>query len=356
MMKAPILATLASLLFVAAIGAAGTSSTPQTNVLQNININLTVYQQNATNATRVTDKVTTFNTKDFIEALGVVTGTNFGTSAKLVFSTVYGSVTQTIGSATYVTVLSSNWSLPANTETLSVDGSLIYSPFSTITITSNQTATGSVATNVILTPNGSVTNNTNSGFVTTLTPSVAGGVTNIALLVQQETSPAPTETVLSEISSGVGILYGPENTFFPVSDYLTFSTNSAEIVVESGSGLNTTNELTSSNLTAQTAYSIQGLNINYFTASSGSTNNLMLGLTGFVRQSMKVDHIGKKASVDVFGAGASWNAIGPGYAGGTFTTNSSNAIPILSAGYLTNASPIVAEGTVTVSFLKNLAQ
>jgi hypothetical protein len=57
---------------------------------------------------------------------------------------------------------------------------------------------------------------------------------------------------------------------------------------------------------------------------------------------------------DIFGASSTWNVNGSGYAGGTYTTNTTS-VPIFS-GFLTNANPIVVEGSVNVSFLKNLVQ
>ena len=94
----------------------------------------------------------------------------------------------------------------------------------------------------------------------------------------------------------------------------------------------------------------------YFTPS-GPTN-LTLNLQGFVKQALKVDLLGgrgtNKAYEDIFGASSTWNVIGAGYAGGTYTTNQTS-IPILS-GFLTNANPVVVEGAIKISFLENLAQ
>jgi hypothetical protein len=119
--------------------------------------------------------------------------------------------------------------------------------------------------------------------------------------------------------------------------------------------------LTVTNLASQTGFSIQYLQINYFTPT-GPTN-LTLNLQGFVKQTLKVDTLaakkGTNAAVveDIFGASSTWNVNGSGYAGGTFTTNPTNAVEVGNlGGYLTNASPIVVEGSVNVSFLKNLPQ
>ena len=120
------------------------------------------------------------------------------------------------------------------------------------------------------------------------------------------------------------------------------------IVTEAGSGLNTTNAEVSS----QTGFSVQNLNINY-----GGPTNLVLNLLGFVKQTLKVDILSSRnrtktvADID----NSAWNLIGSGYSGGTFTTNYTTA-PVGQLGYLTNANPVVVQGAMTVSFLKNLPQ
>jgi hypothetical protein len=364
----PLISAALALWAAAATATAATAVTyTQTNVLQNINLQLTIYQQGATNAKKVADQVISYTTKSLIAALGAATGSNFGNGAKLVQSTVYANATITTGSPNLSTVLSTNLALATNSF-LSVGGIPYYGFFydsdsnnAGIETISNNTIngefSGGIATNVLSvvtggTTNESVTINTNVGCFTTITPSTndSGIVTNVQIVTQE----APTESVLTNVSSSIDILYGTTNALFPVTNYLSFSTNSAEIVVETGSGLNTTN----ANLASQTGFSIQGLSINYF-APTGSTN-LTLSLQGFVKQALKVDTLaakkGTNAAVieDILGASSTWNVIGSGFAGGTYTTNPTS-VPIL-GGFVTNASPIVVEGTVNVSFLKNLPQ
>jgi hypothetical protein len=351
--------------------AATATAATQTNVLQNINLQLTIYQQGATNngGTKVADQVTSYTTKSLIAALEAVTGSNFGPGAKLVQSTVYSDVTIPIPSAVPSTILSTNLALATNSY-LNIGGGgvnfygVYYGNPGILTISGDTFITfpgGNITGNVVSlvtggTTNESVTISTNVGCITTITPSTNGSeaVTNV-LIVTQET---PTESVLTDVSSSIDILYGTTN-LYPVTSYLSFSTISpAEIVVETGAGLDTTNALTVTNLASQTGYSIQGLAINYLTPTG--SNNLTLSLQGFVKQALKVDTFaarkGTNAAVaaDVFGASSTWSVNGSGYTGGTFTTNATPA-PIFT-GFLTNASPVVVEGSVNVSFLKNLMQ
>jgi hypothetical protein len=362
----------AALAWMAAVATAtaGSSVTyTQTNVLQNINLQLTIYEQGATNANgrSVADQVFSLTTKSLIEALGIVTTNNFGTGAKLVRSAVYAGVV--IPSGPYSTVLLTNLALATNAY-LNVGGSRFYGSNSVysvpeIVVINGNTfivnGVGTIKSDVVSTVGDdpadiSVPINTNIGFITTITPSTnsSGDVTN-ALIVTQN---APTKSVLTNVSSGIDILYGAANTLYAVDNYVSFSTNSAQIVVETGSGLNTTNALTVTNLASQTGYSIQGLSINY-AVPTGSTN-LTLTLQGFVKQALKVDILAAKKGTntavveDIFGASSTWNVIGSGYVGGTFTTYPT-AVSIL-GDYLTNARPVVVEGSVNVSFLKNLPQ
>jgi hypothetical protein len=347
-----------------------TAAKAQTNVLENINLQLTIYQQGATNSTgrKVADQVTSYTTKSLIAALEAVTGANFGAGAKLVQSTVYANETIPTGPAVVSTVFSTNLALATNSY-LNIGGGEInfygtagnpgILTISNDTIISPGEFSGGIPTNVLTVVTGgtngeSVTIETSD--LTTLTPSTDtnGFVTNVAVLTEQ-VSPGPTESIFTNVSSSIDILSGTTN-LYPVTNYVSFSTISpAEIVVETGSGLNTTNALTVTNLASQTGYSIQGLAINYFTPAG--SNNLTLSLQGFVKQSLKVDTLaarkGTNAAVvaDIFGASSTWSVNGFGYAGGTYLTDPTTAL-----GYLTNASPIVVEGSVSVSFLKNLAQ
>jgi hypothetical protein len=360
-----------------AAAATATAATTQTNVLQNINLQLTIYQQGATNSKKVTDQVASYTTKSLIAALEAVTSQQFGAGAKLVQSTVYSNVTVPIGPAVISTNLSTNLALAANSY-LNVGGDKFfygyfdsnYNNAGIMTISNNTIITGPYAggipNNVLSVVTGGITNTNESvaietNALTTLTPSTngSGAVTNV-LVVTEQVATGPTESILTNMPSSIDILYnGAANTLYPVTNYLSFSPISpAEIVVETGSGLDTTNALTVTNLASQTGFSIQGLTINY--SSPTGSNNLTLSLQGFVKQALKVDTLaakkGTNAAVvaDIFGASSTWNVIGFGYAGGTYTTNPTS-VPIF-FGYLTNASPIVVEGSVNVSFLKNLAQ
>jgi hypothetical protein len=356
-----------------AAAATTTSAATMTNVLQNIDIQLTIYQQGATNSegTKVADSIIFFTSKKLIEAVGAITGNNFGSDAKLVQATVFSNVIIDTGPGVFSNYLSTNLALPATNGSLYINGSITSLGTNIGTITTNQLTESdgiqiTIHSDIVaaaFNTNEYVTINTNEGFVTTLTPSTngLGMVTNIAVLTQLQVRPPPTKSFLTNISSSIDILYGgTANSLYPVTSYLSFGTNSPEIVVETGSDLNTGAPLTVSNLVSQTGFSIQNMQINYFTLSG--SNNLTLALLGFVKQALKVDVLSanrtNRAVEDIFGASSSWNVIGSGYSAGTYTTNPTPVAISMgdSIGYVTNASPIVVEGTVNFSFFKNLAR
>ena len=355
---------------------AGTSTVnyTQTNVLQNVNLQLTIYQQGPTNSNgkKVAAQITSYTTKNLIADLSAITGQQFPAGSKLVLSTVYASATVPVSTGIYSTVLSTNLALGTN-DVLNVGGVPLFYGFNgdsgILTISSNTITSqslGSIPSNMTTntvtdagSPSESVTINTNSGSITTITPSTNGtgdyeDVTNVLIVTQQ----APTIVVFTNISSSIDILNpGAPATLFPVDNYLSFGTNgSAEIVVETGTGLNTTNALTVTNLVSQLGFSVQGLTISNYSIATGS-NILTLNLMGFVKQSLKVDtlysHGTNKIVADIFGANSTWNVFGAGYTGGLYFTN---LVPFGTSVYLTNAIPIVAEGSINVSFLKNLPQ
>jgi hypothetical protein len=348
------------------------AASAQTNVLQNINLQLTIYQQGVTNSTgtKVFDQVTSYTTKNLIAALEEATGQTFGNSAKLVFSTPYSNIVVPI----YSTNFSTNLALGANSY-LSVGGiNFLFGFFDSnyynagiMTISNDTFITGAfpggIASNVLSVVTGGVTTQSvtiQTNALTTLTPSTDtnGVVTNVAVLTEQLVSET-TEPILTNGSSSIDILYNTTN-LFSVNNYLNFSQISpAQILVETGDGLNTTNTLTVSNLASQTGFSIENLDINCFTPTS--SNILTLILQGFVKQAMKIDVLApRKGSTaagvaDIFGASSTWNVNGFGYAGGTIaTTPTSVQFPPNSSVYLSNAVPVIVEGSVSISFLKNL--
>ena len=355
----------------------------QTNVLQNINVQFSIYQQGTVNATgtKLPDKVTSFSTKNLLSALSAVTGVNFGTGAKLVQSTVYAVTNLTIGSPGYSNSFSTNLAIATNGY-LTVGGVPLYGTATGdigIEVISNNSFTttstgfalvGQLETNIVSDVAGASTNSitiyTNGPFgaLTTFTPSTndAGFDTNVLVVSQVQVSDAPNTNIFTNVSTSIDVLYGgTENLLYDVSDYLIFSsTNSPEIVVESGVGLETANP----GLISQTGYCISNLLISYFTTNSA--NNLNLNLTGFVKQALKVDvlsgHGPTAVAEDIFGASATWSVIGFGYSGGGFipSTTDPSAVPVYLEGdffgYLTNTTPVVVQGTVSVSFLKNLPQ
>jgi hypothetical protein len=336
----------------------------QTNVLQNVALQFTIYQQGITNANgkKVSDQVTAYTTKSFITAIANLTANNFGSGPKLVLSTVYSNATVVSGS--FSNVFSTNLALATNAY-LTIGSTRFYGPnglYTTnevITISNNNaypaaSSPFSLSSDVISTAgdptNFSVTINTNLGYVTTLTPSPGGSatVTNVAI----STAVASTETVLTNVAADFDILYGKDNTLFPVDDYISLATNnSPEIVVETGLGLNTTAPLTVTNLISQMGFSLGGLNISYPVQAVGGSNILTLDLTGFVKSNLKVDdlyvHGTNRIAEDIYGANSTWNVIGSGSAGGVYLTNGTFT-------FLSNASPVVVQGSINISFLKNL--
>ncbi|MGP8201040.1 MAG: hypothetical protein ACLQU4_16230 [Limisphaerales bacterium] len=372
----------------ALLPAAASAQTTQTNVLQNINLQLTIYQQGSTNSNgrKVADQVTSYTTKNLITALEAATGQSFGNGAKLVQSTLYSNITVNIAPIAFSTNFSTNLALATNSY-LDVGGTPVYNIDANagVVVISNGVfisgENGNIDTNVLSVVTAGVTTESvtfDTNVFTILTPSTDtnGIVTNVAVLNEQATS-WTTESILTNSPSSIDILSGSAN-LYPINNYLSispsstevvvetgaslesgahsFSTNSAEVVVETGAGLNTTNAV----LASQTGFSIQNLAINYFTPT-GSTN-LILNLQGFVKQALKLDTLaakrGTNAAVvaDIFGASSTWNVIGFGYAGGTYTNNpDSGSVPIFS-GSLINPAPVVVEGSVSISFLKNLAQ
>jgi hypothetical protein len=349
----------------------------QTNVLQNITLQLTIYQQGAVavGGKKLPDKVTSFNTKNLISALEGVTGTNFGAGAKLVQSTVYANANITTGSPGFSNGITTNFSLATN-ETLNVGGATLFGIFGdpgVVVISSNSFISnyaGSLSTDVVSTTNNSLIINTNAGYITTLTPTTNGSgaledVTNVAVSSQLQVSNAPSTNVFTNVSTSIDILYGgTANLLYPITNYMAFFTNSQEIVVEAGVGLDTATPA----LTSQSGFSISNLLVSYFTTAS-ATNNLNLNLTGFVKQAMKIDvlsgHGASEVAEDIFGASSTWSVIGSGYSGGSFssTNTAGTAVPVANyvdgifvPGYLINPNPIVVQGTVTLSFLKNLPQ
>jgi hypothetical protein len=364
-----------------ALGAVATAAmvTPaaaftQTNVLQNVNVQFTIYKQGQVSSTgkKLPDVVTSFSTKNLIGALEGVTGVNFGAGAKLVISTVYADTNITIGSPGFSNTITTNLALATN-EVLNVGGASLYGIYGnpgTIVISGNSfisNYSGTLDTNVVSDSNDSVTIDTNAGFITTLTPSTNGSgafadVTNILVNSEYQVSNAPTTNVFTNVLNSIDVLYGgAANLLYPVTNYITFFTNSPEIVVEGGINLGTTSPA----ITSQNGFSISNLLITYFTTTS-ATNNLNINLTGFVKQTLKIDvlsgHGATEVAEDIFAASSTWSVIGSGYSGGSFT-DTPTGVPVSNyvdgnyvAGFLTGTTPVVAQGTVTVSFLKNLAQ
>lgn len=359
---------LSAVAMLLALASVAKGAPTETNVLQEINLQLTIYQQGTTNSagTKVSDIATDFTSKSLIADVEAAAGGDFGPTAKLVQSTVYSNATIALGPASYTTVLSTNLPLATNGY-LNVGGAQLYNAFNNagiVVITNNvlpPPVVGTMANDLVSaeTSGGvstaSVTINTNAGYITTLTPITNGSgsqydVTNVLILTQQVSQ--ETTNVLTNISTSIGILYGTDNTLYPITN-LVLSANSPQIIVETGGGLDTANGYVAS----QSAFSISNLVIDF--TANGPTN-LYVSMQGFVKQALKIDtlysHGATKVVEDLYDGSSTWSLIGSGFAGGTYSTNNEGTfiqgLPV----YLTNGSPVVAQGSLTLSFLKNLAQ
>jgi hypothetical protein len=378
-------AALALLAAAAAASVTPAAAFTQTNVLQNVNVTFTIYQQGTVSSTgrKLPDKVTSFTTKNLLAALEDVTGINFGAGAKLVQSTVFASETIATGAPVYSNAVSTNLAVATNVGYLNVGGpsganlygfnftnpagGLLVLVISNSTFISNYD--GTLTTNIVSNIGGPTTNSVaidTNGGLTILTPSLngSGQLTNVLVFTEQLVSNAPTTNVFTNVSSTLNVLYGgTANNLYPLTNYIEFFTNSAEVVTESGLGLDTTNGV----VTSQSGFSISNMLVSYF--STDSADNLNIYLTGFVKQSLKIDTLSGRGatavSEDIFGASATWNVIGSGYSGGGFIASSTDPTAVFVtnyvdgnfvAGYLTNTTPVVVQGTVSISFLKNLPQ
>jgi hypothetical protein len=346
-----------------------------TNVIQNVSLQLTVYQQGPTNTqgTKITTKPVQYTTKSFIQAIQAVSGQTFSPDARLVRSTIFSNITVNNFSSNNLAVVppASNFyvfigATNVGEEVFTADGGSAV--LSNNTFVSGFSGSITLTTNLVVNATNSsvaVTFITNAGYETTFIPATnsVGLLTNIAVVSQQSGISNVSQSVFTNVTSTMAIMYGRENNFYPVSNYIVLGTNSPEIVTETGVGLYTNNGATPA-LNSQTAYSISNLTVNYF--APNGTNSLSLNLQGFVKQSLKVDVFSKHGRsvvfADIHGANSSWTVLGMGYTGGVFSSNGpGTAVTNIVAGnpvtgFLSNTVPIVAEGTINMTFLENLAQ
>jgi hypothetical protein len=421
------LATFAIAILVAGATATAFAAT-KTNVVENINVNLTVYQQyvpgssgygtaatGGTNATgtKLLDHVSTLTSKDIIGSLITVTGTNFGNSAKLVLVTTYSNIVST--NAPYLTngetisnvTVSTNGdpTVAVNVGGVSVASNIFETTNLVVTndrgfvyILAGDSFEGSLTTNTVMVlSNGAAistnTINTNGGYLTTIAASPTNGqITNVSITTQVGTVSNLFEAVYGP---NVNVMWGTAAApvFTDVNNYVSGYFSDA-VQAQSDKDLadgfypNSTNaalyNLYVSNLTAETAVGIANFYLGYFTtATSGTgTNNLLLNgnygsnPSGFNKVSLKVDTLKAKshdsAAVveDIYDATATATVSGSGYIGGTYIpTNAGSGIDvgnyateykpgtnIVITGGITNAVPIVVDGTISVTFLKNLPQ
>jgi hypothetical protein len=416
---------------------AAATTTTNTQVLHNISIQLKVYSQGALNAT--TDKslaanVTTFTTSDLIQNLAVITSNAFspGKSDKLVLATTYSNflvgtpntsiidssvaINTNVALANVALVLITNLppgiaNVPGFTNgtnvlpligTTNVYAYGISNGFVVqVTVVSNTpTATnfvGTITTNVILT-NGTVAAiiNTNSildlnlsnslGYWTEIFPLTS---TNIVI---EQLSPQ-TNMLFTNASSSICVMTPTSATataaLIPVDHWIKLSTEanlngqSIDVYAENGNNLSGS-DFSGTNITSQTVYSIQHLNINtvYPTNTpAGYTNLYLTNSAGFSKEVTQLINLTVKGNAKekaVFQTiGSDSIAIaGTGYIQGSWTnsqtsTNTSSGVittnyqvPLthlgdpmntnsvkLDFGWIADPIDVIYEGTVTITYL-----
>jgi len=214
------LKTFAIAMLAAGATVTATEAATKTNVVENIAVNLTIYQQyvpgastygtptaGGTNATnlKLYDHMSTLNTKDIIAGLSAATGTNFSSmrSPALVLVTAYSNVV--VSNLPLITNLSFSTNIPvASTDT---NNTLAINIGGVTTVTTNTLET----TNVSITNDGFGdvelrigTNTTIAGFLSTNTVIVSIGTTNVSTNII-DTNDLSTETIISAMPTNGAI-------------------------------------------------------------------------------------------------------------------------------------------------------
>jgi hypothetical protein len=221
---------------------------------------------------------------------------------------------------------------------------------------------------------------TNAGVWTTLVAvratNIAGDATYIVTNIVVTTFTNVFTNVFTNIQGQnkykVEVMYGSASapSFADVSAFLTIYPTSYGIINETGHAIGTTNPAVAlTNIQTESGVSTAFAGLNYFVPTADSMSNLNLSLNGIVASSMKIDSLStgrNPVKEDLFGSSATFTVTGSGSAQGVFETNTSpvgNEVFVSEnigtnyvAGSVSNAVPIVVEGTIDVSFLKNLPQ
>ena len=389
-------------------------------IVDNISLHLQVFSQGPLNShgTVLPALQKTLLSTDLLKELAnVVPGYTYKPGDKLVYSTIYSNFLVT-NADLGLTNLNTNVAVPAPGAGSNISFTIAGVPVATNTIeTTNIVITNSLmylgsATNapvafittntVVINTNGvpASTNasfDTNATFLTTVSALPTNGtITNLNILSVSGTTNLLFTNVPS-YSNMLAIMQGgtaKAPNLISVTNWIDPGAN-GKIYQETGKNLTKTN-FDGTNITAQTVYKFQGFSINCFVTNGTSTSNLILDVSGFTKAIAKVINLTvggtAKTAKEIFlvNGNTTSDVSGSGHQGGTFlpyyignvATNGPNHATNVSIfddsffvqgnfvngggvtngtygnvyGFLTNATPIIAEGTITVSFLKAYPQ
>jgi hypothetical protein len=361
----------------------------------------------------VTQTYTTADLLSQLAKIGTVPGyTTFTKSDKLVYTTSFGDI--------YVTnpPLVTNASLSTNVDVAAVDnadnltvtvggvavGTNEFETYTNVVIT-NQTlyyGTNTFPGTALTTNTFIVTSNTtpistnvfdtNTGAEVVITASpTTGDISNFNILSLTGTVITVYTNSSSPSVSYLGILTAANNTssgatVIPLTNFVSDGQRGSTIYQEAGKDLTTSNFL-GTNITSETTYKDSTLTVTAFvTNDSTSVTNLYFQVAGFDKSVLKAVDLTVKGTAktpkQIFDLNGSENFDVSGYGaeGGVFTNSAAatnapfttsqfvssefpDAAPGVTngtysgvSGYLTNATPIVIEGTITTSFLKAYPQ
>jgi hypothetical protein len=426
--------------------------TTNMQVLDNISVQLKVYSQGAlkTGDKTLVATATTLTTSDLIQQLLIIGGfpTTTYKSDKLVVSTLYSNVVY--GTVATTNGLFTNTISPLNTGTnlyvIDAGADFLAGGTNLLPITSGLNSGGAGFTNGYIISNnfiyavtytgagvaggpffydeitndtiytvvsasttlagnaappgaGTTTVFTNTDFPTTsggtvgdwvtIVPTVTSLITNVVITQYSPT----TATIFTNVSPRQYCVMTPKTagsfTLYDVSDWISSDGDSTTIYNESGTDLSET-DFYGTNISAQTKYSIDGLNVKIVYGTNGSPasqTNIIINPSGFAKATTKIANLVMGGtSKDKLGfqilSSENVTAAGQGSIGGSFVpdgnadgfvyTNTVTGVtntPTIEPGgnlyfangtaFTTNnigtntisATPVVVDGTITVSYL-----
>jgi len=400
-----ILVTGATVTATRAPAAAAADTNTFTNVIQDITISLTVYSNAPykSSTSQTGEKPVTVTTKSVIAALSnaqanipSLVGFDWGKSPALVIDTTF---TATNIVSNTVTVVASNTAAlnTTNAQDLTFGTTVVTIGASgSATITNNEVGTNggtnllsvttwtddgatSVPTNAFTYTNAAgvstnvVTFPTNVGVWTVITTETNASGTN--LLTTTYTNVPHTTIGYITNKSNVEVQGGTakDPVFADVSSYVSDPDGDGVIITATGTDLGTTNATYISGTTDSTkSFSLRVFNT---TAGTAVGNNLDFTVYGFAKGTFNNDILLKsktKGTNEVPEEAFTASVSGHGYIGGSFETNGAgtNSIGVpateyygtnmadtnIVSGFLTNAIPVVVEGTISLGSPKSVAQ